>query len=44
MVLGAENGINPLVLDDVFLFVRVFGTGMAPIYSSLLTNFFIQFL
>lgn len=32
MVLGAENGINSLVLDEVFLFVRILGTGMAPDY------------
>lgn len=33
MVLGAKNGINALVLDGVFLFVRVLGTGMAPIHN-----------
>jgi len=34
MVSGAKNGINALVLDGVFLFVGILGTGMAPFNMS----------
>lgn len=36
MVLGTKNGINALVLDGVFLFARVLGTGMAPVKTNIL--------